>query len=360
MVLSFSRQVFLQFFLGQQMSLFMLGHQQAFELFGGVPRVLLYDNLKSVVLERQGEAIRFHPQFNHFAAHYLFEPRPVAVRRGNQKGRVERAIQYIRHAFFAGRQFADVPDLNAQALCFCLGLSQERKLPDDKTQTVKEAFEAERPRLLPLPQMPYPVEECTAVSVGKTPYARFDKNDYSVPHEQVGRTVEVRATPTTVRILQGGDLIATHQRTYDQDQQVEDPRHIEALQAQKQDARLHRGMSYLHKSVPRCQDFLLQLAQRGGNLGSATAALLRLLAHYGPDPMDAAVSEALEQQRVHIGAIRHILDRRWQQMHRPPPVPVALPDDPKLTQLSVVPHCLSNYDTLTQEAEHDPDPTDLF
>ena len=99
MVLSYCRQVFLQFYLGQHMSLFVLGHQQAFEFFEGVPRVLLYDNLKSAVLERQGEAIHFNSQFLQFAAHHLFEPRPVAVRRGNQKGRVERAIQYIRHAF---------------------------------------------------------------------------------------------------------------------------------------------------------------------------------------------------------------------------------------------------------------------
>jgi transposase len=81
MVLSYSRQVFLRFFLGSSMPFFVRGHVEAFEFFGGVPRVLLYDNLKSAVLERRGDLIRFNPKLVALAAHYRFEPRPVAVAR---------------------------------------------------------------------------------------------------------------------------------------------------------------------------------------------------------------------------------------------------------------------------------------
>jgi len=84
MVLSYSRQIFLRFYLNVRMSNFLRGHQAAFEQWEGLPRVLLYDNLKSVVLERQGQAIRFNPTLLDFAAHYHFEPRPVAVARGNE------------------------------------------------------------------------------------------------------------------------------------------------------------------------------------------------------------------------------------------------------------------------------------
>ena len=115
MVLSYSRRPFVRFFPGASMPFFLRGHAEAFAEFGGVPRVLLYDNLKSAVLERHGDAIRFNPTLLELAAHYRFEPRPVAIARGNEKGRVERAIRYVREAFFEARTYADLADLNRQA-----------------------------------------------------------------------------------------------------------------------------------------------------------------------------------------------------------------------------------------------------
>ncbi|WP_456152307.1 IS21 family transposase [Paraburkholderia xenovorans] len=119
MVLSWSRQIYLRFFLDARMDSFLAGHAGAFETWSGLPRVLLYDNLKSAVLERHGDAIRFNPQLVAFAAHHRYEPRPVAVARGNEKGRVERAIRYVRENFFAARKFIDLDDLNAQAALWC-------------------------------------------------------------------------------------------------------------------------------------------------------------------------------------------------------------------------------------------------
>src|SRR5262245_54756262 len=116
MVLSYSRRLFLQFYPSAAMPFFLRGHVEAFAFFGGVARVMLYDNLKSAVLERRGDAVRFHPTLLELAAHYRYEPRPVAVARGNEKGRVERAIRYVREAFFEARRFTDLADLNGQAL----------------------------------------------------------------------------------------------------------------------------------------------------------------------------------------------------------------------------------------------------
>ncbi|MBT3224229.1 MAG: IS21 family transposase, partial [Proteobacteria bacterium] len=84
MVLSWSRMPFVRFFYDQKMPSFLLGHVEAFQFFGGVTRRVLYDNLKSAVLERRGDAIRFHPTLLELSAHYRFEPRPVAVARGNE------------------------------------------------------------------------------------------------------------------------------------------------------------------------------------------------------------------------------------------------------------------------------------
>ena len=95
MVLSHSRQIFLRFFPDARMESFLRGHVAAFHAWGGVPRVLLYDNLKSVVLERRGDAIRFHPTLLNFAAHYRYEPRPVAVARGNEKACVSYYAPFV-------------------------------------------------------------------------------------------------------------------------------------------------------------------------------------------------------------------------------------------------------------------------
>ena len=166
MVLSWSRRIFLRFFLGAHMENFLRGHVQAFESWGSVPRVTLYDNLKSAVLERKGSAIRFNPTVLALAAHYHFEPRPVAPARGNQKGRVERAIRYIRTAFFEGRSFTDIDDLNAQADAWVAGASSQRPCPEDTKLTVQQAFEQEKGHLMELPATPFSCDELRAVSAG--------------------------------------------------------------------------------------------------------------------------------------------------------------------------------------------------
>src|SRR5271167_3422261 len=135
---------------------------------------------KSAVLERHGAAIRFHPTLLGFAGHYRYEPRPVAVARGNEKGRVERAIRYVRDSFFAARSFVDLDDLNAQAETWCIGPAADRRCPDEPQRTVRAVFAEEAGRLLALPDNPAPLLERLAVSVGKTPYLRFDLNDYSI------------------------------------------------------------------------------------------------------------------------------------------------------------------------------------
>jgi hypothetical protein len=233
------------------------------------------------VLERRGEAIRFHPTLLDLSAHYRFEPRPVAPARGNEKGRVERAIRYIRGAFFAGRTWTDLDDLNAQAAAWCAGPSAQRPCPEDSSRTVADVFADERAHLIALPDNPYPTAEQVDVSIGKTPYARFDGNDYSVPHTQVRRTLTVAACLTRVRLLDGETVIATHARTFDQGRQIEDPAHIADLVAAKRAARTHRGLDRLAQAVPASQDLLRQAAERGTPLTRATAHLVDLLDAYG-------------------------------------------------------------------------------
>ncbi|HMV94493.1 MAG TPA: IS21 family transposase, partial [Thauera aminoaromatica] len=207
-VLSYSRRIFLRFYLDQRLENFLRGHVAAFAAWNGLPRVLIYDNLKSAVLDRRGDAILFNPKLVAFATHYRFEIRPAAVARGNEKGRVERAIGYVRTSFWPARRFVDLADLNAQADAWCAGEASERPWSDDRAKTVGAAFADEQPRLLPLPANAYSTEEVVMAKVGKTPHVRFAANDYSVPHTLVRRTLEVRATLERVRVLVDGAVVA--------------------------------------------------------------------------------------------------------------------------------------------------------
>jgi len=318
-----------------------------------VPRVLLYDNLKSAVLERHGQAIRFNPALLAFAGHYRFEPRPVAVARGNEKGRVERAIRYIRDAFFAGRTFTDLTDLNAQADTWTGGFAPDRRCPEDVSLTVREAFVQEAPRLLALPENPYPTDEQVAVSVGKTPYVRFDLNDYSVPHQQVQRTLTVVAGQEQVRILDGQTVLAAHPRSYDRGAQIEIPSHIEKLIEHKHQAGHHRGTDRLVQAAPRSRDLLVRAAERGYSLGALTSALLRLLDRFGAAELQAGIEEALARDVPHSNAVRHALERRREAREAPPPVAIVLPDHVQRRDRPVQPHRLETYDQITEAAHGD-------
>jgi transposase len=359
LVLSFSRQIFLRFYLDQRMDNFLRGHVAAFAALGGVARVLLYDNLRSAVLERRGSAIRFHPTLLDLSAHYRFEPRPVAPARGNEKGRVERAIRYIRGNFFAGRDWADLDDLNAQAAAWCHGPSAQRPCPEDPALTVAAAFAQEQPHLIALPDNPYPTEERLVVHVGKTPYVRFDGNDYSVPHTQVRRSLSVAASLTTVRVLDGATVIARHPRSFDQGQQIEDPAHVADLVAAKRAAAAHRGLDRLAHAVPASQALLQQAAARGTPLTRATRELVELLDAYGAAELEQAIAEALAHDVPHPNAVRQALERRREQREQPPPLTLTLPDNDKVRGIVVRPAALAPYDQLhtpaTESSDDDSD-----
>jgi transposase len=358
MVLSYSRAIFLRFFFGQHTSNFLRGHQAAFSFFGGTSRVILYDNLKSAVLERIGDAIRFNPILLKFCGHYRYEPRPVAPGRGNEKPRVERAIRFIRSRFFAARRWKDIDDLNRQAETWCRGEAMERRWPEDPRKTVGEAFEQEKGQLLALPEEPFPTDERLEVSVGKTPYLRFDLNDYSVPHTLTRKTLVVSASLDEVRILDGTKVVATHRRSFDKGDEIEDPRHIEELVEAKRKARKGRGIDRLNRAAPATRALLTQLAERGQNLGAAVSMLLRLLATYGAEELQTAVEEALQKEVPHPHAVRHALERRRQERGQPAAIPLALPDDPRIRDLTVRPRSLSSYDKIQETTDDDTDDTD--
>ena len=344
MVLSYSRLFFLRFFYDARLPSFLTGHVEAFNFFEGVVRTLLYDNLKSAVLERRGSAIRFHPRLLELADHYGFDPRPVAPRRGNEKGRVERAIRYLRTSFFPLRQNWSLEALNRDAVSWCRERSAQRPWPQERRRSVEQAYLEERAHLLPRPAQPFPCHERVIAQVRRTPYVRFDTNRYTVPHDRVQRPLTLLADLERIRIFDRQELVAEHARCWDKQQVIENEAHLEALWKAKRKARAHRGQDRLLQAVPQAEELLGALARRQRHLATAVDRLLQLLDAFGTEEMRVAVAEALEKGSPHPETVRLILDRRRQQRHAKPPIAIELPDDPRVRNLVVRPHNLADYD----------------
>jgi len=355
LTLSYSRALWLEFFFDQSLENFLLGHVHAFHDWGGAPRSLQTDNLRSVVLERRGDAIHFHPRFLELSAHYHFATLPCRPARGNEKGRVERAIQYVRSSFFAARPFTTLEDFNRQALAWRDQVAHQRSWPGDDSRTVAQAFAEEKPRLLPLPAHPFSCDATRTVYADKTLCVRFDLNDYSVPPPALGRALTLVASPTTVRLLDGATEIASHRRSYDRHEHLEDPAHRQALLEQKRKALGSTASGRLAALVPESQAFLQAAFERGESAARLTVQLLRLLDDYGVAELAAALREALDHNTPRLSSVAFIRARRHRQRRQRTPLAVNLSRRPDLENLTVSNPTLEAYDDLAQDPEKDPD-----
>ena len=317
--LSHSRQTFLSLFHDARMASFLQGHVEAFEALGGVPRRLLYDNLKSAVLARRGKAVTFHPTLLALAAHYAFEPTAAWPRRPEEKGRVERRVGFARTGFFAGRDIA-VPlgALNAAARDWCFGAAAERPWPDDDSQLVRDAFAREREVLTALPVAPFPHHEIRPARIDRTCHARFDRNEYSVPPDFAGARLTLAADRDTVRILDGTREVARHRRCYDRQKVVTDPEHARAVAARKRRARSMSVRDRLLRAVPQAEGMLARAGSDGRNVSSCARMLAELLDAHGADETDRAVAAALERGSCHPETVRAVLEERRHEQGLPP------------------------------------------
>ena len=349
MTLSYSRALYLEFFLDQTTENFLRGHVHAFQVWNGQPRVLLYDNLKSAVLERRGTQILFNPRLLELSAHYHFAQQACQVRAGNQKGRVERAIRYVRDSFWAGRTFTTLAECNRQAWLWRDQVAHQRRWPGADGRTVEQVFAEEQPRLLSPPLHSFDTDRIQTVSSHKTIYVRFDLNDYSIPPEAVGRPLTLVASDTIVRLLDGATEIARHRRTYDRQQQVLDPSHREAVLKLKRKAFHATPAGRLEQAVPESKTLLDLAFAQGESAGSQTAQLLKLLDEYGPAALRLAILEALERNTPRACSVAFLLCRQ----PRPRRVVLDLSGHPQAQSIDVRPHNLETYDELARPQDDD-------
>jgi hypothetical protein len=349
MTLSYSRALYLEFFFDQTTENFLRGHVRAFEAWQGQPRVILYDNLKSAVLERRGAQIHFNPCLLELSGHYHFVAQPCAVRAGNQKGRVERAIRYVRDSFWAGRTFTTLAECNRQAWLWRDQVAHQRRWPGEDGRTVAQVFAEEQPRLLSGPLHPFHTDRVESVCSRKTIYVRFDLNDYSIPPEAVGRPLTLLASDTTVRILDGTVEIARHPRSYDRRQQVLDPAHQEAVLKLKRKAFGATAAGRLEQVVPESRVLLDRAFAQGESAGSQTAQLLKLLDEFGSAALRRAIVEAIERDTPRASSVAFLL-RRQARGRR---VALDLSGHPEAQAVDVCPHKLETYDELARTEDDD-------
>jgi transposase len=348
MVLSYSRALYVDFSLDQRMETFLAMHARALAYFGGIPRRILYDNLKSVVLHHIGSTIQFNPRFLSFAGHYLFEPTAAPVRYPEAKGRVESSIKYLRHAFFYGRTFSSLDDLRQQAALWRDEVANQR-LHATTRERPAERLLVEQPRLRALPERPYDTDLVVPVIVSKEARVLLDTNSYSVPPEFVGKSVLLRANDSTVRVLCDDKEVARHERCWDRRRAIEDPAHIEKLLERRTAARQPKRRERLESLSPACRMYLHEVARRRIDLDSEVRKLLRLVALYGEPDVVQGMTAALAIKTFGARYVRALIDQaRFDKGLKEPVEPIttgnALADS-----VEVEPHAMESYDDLFQK-----------
>lgn len=310
--------------------------------FGGASRQWLFDNPKSVVLERHGDAARFHPDLLHLAGHYHVQPRLCAVRKANQKGRVERAVRYLRERHFAGRRITDLATGNRDLARFLADIALPRPHPEFKDRSVAEVLAEERLHLLPLPATPPATDRMLSVRVDKTACVQFDTNLYSVPPGGVGKLLTLVANDSQVRVLEAGTQIASHARCWGRRQLIELPEHRAEILQLKRAAQELKGRDRLRALVPSIDQLYGRWIEGGRSLRHMTAQTNKLLDLYGEAIFTEAVADIIARGLHDPGALAQWCEQKRRALTRPVPVELVL--NPHVPDRDVIPHNLEDYD----------------
>ena len=237
MVLCYSRMMFVEFTLSEGMEQFLSCHRHALEFFGASPSKVMIDNLKTGVFEHlRGEPARFHPRYLDFAAHYGFSPVACQVARGNEKGRVENGVGYVKKNFLNGLDLPAFAAVNPAARQWVDTVANVRLHGETRCKPI-ERFVQEKPLLRPLPAMPY---DCAVIrSTGANACCRLvlDTNRYTVPYLYASQKLTLKLYPDHLLAYHNEKLIATHPRCYDRFQDIRNPDHIQDLVVYRQRAR---------------------------------------------------------------------------------------------------------------------------
>jgi len=320
-VLSYSRIRYVEYTTSQDMTTFLNCHKRALQYIGGVPQRILYDNCKTVVIDRMEKTVQFNNDLLRFAAGYSFLPDACWVNDPESKGKVESTIKYVRSDFFYARPIIDLDTLNSQVLRWCDEVANEKK-HSATMEKPSDRLGAERRALGCLPDYQVPVfSQCTR-RVRKDCTFSYETNQYSVPHQFSRSMVLLHVYEDRLEVHHNRKLIAVHRRSYERGQLILDEEHYQNRPsgARKRKSKLQADFDSIG---PRAGDYLKGLArERRGGLRDHARGILALCEDYGKEAVHEAMLRAENYNNYSCAAIERILQK--QRAH-----PQALPDDPR-------------------------------
>lgn len=355
MVLCYSRMLYVEFTLAETQEQFLDCHQHAFEYFGGCPRRVMIDNLKSAVLSHPaGQPAIYHPRYLDFARHYGFEIRACNVGAANEKGRVENGVRYVKSSFLHGLVLDQFAPINPAAKEWLATVANVRQHGQTHQRPV-DRFKAERPALQPLPAARYDVGVPQPVTASPQFRVVLDTNRYSVPAEYASRRLTLRVYPERLLLYHEGQLIAEHPRRYERHQDYLNPDHERRLLQQRRQAREQQLLRQLLRLSPKAEEYYRQLEDKRLNPTVHVRKIVALCEIYGDDRVGRAVEDALEYQAFSSEYIANILEQRCRQL--PEPGALHLTRRADLLDLELSEPDLSIYennaDNPTEEHNHD-------
>ncbi|MBW6499405.1 MAG: IS21 family transposase [Bacteroidales bacterium] len=310
MVLCHSRMMYVEFTVSQTMEHFLACHQNAFEYFGSVPKKIMVDNLKSAVLSRiVGQAPVFNPKYLDFADHCGFNITPCGVGKGNEKGRVENAVGYVKKNFLAG---LDIPDFTAvnPAARYWIDTVANVRIHGETRKKPLELFKEERPCLNALPVNPFDIATVSQVRASSQFRITIDTNRYSVPAEYAGRALTLKTYPDRLCIYCNDKLIARHVRSYDRYRDFEDPDHPRELLAQRKKARNQKIFMRFLTLSPKAEQYYRKLEQRRMNPYHHVRKIVALSEIYPLESVARAMEDAFTFEAFSCEYIANLLEQR--------------------------------------------------
>jgi transposase len=310
--------------------------------FGGVPRQWLFDNPKTVVLERVGPVARFHPTLVALCGAMRVEPKLCAVAKPEHKGKVERAIRYLRDRFLAGRTITGVADGNRALARFIDEIAHTRPHPTIAQRAVADVLSDERPRLLALPDPLPETARVEPIQIDRQAFVRVDTNRYSVPTDHAEKVRTLVVDDRVVRVIDGQSVVAEHARSWGRRQVIEVAEHRAALVAERRAARELKGRDRLRAVAPMFDRIVERWGKSGSALGRRVSQAIKLLELYGDQVFAAAAADIDARSLADVGALAIACEHRRKDKKRPVPIELVLPDH--LDDADVIPHDLESYD----------------